>query len=186
MESAKLFLFFSFPLSIRSWSCHSRWWGTGYENASKPLVIMQAKDASKTKKKIRALERELLNQDRAKRKAEGFATQSWKMRSEQKKRLERKKKKTTFTQKQEYLLHLVTQWYDKKKKPSSILICVISPRGKQPVWWSYFSLEEEKPWNLEKLSVKQCYSTDLTGIAILGDPGISVHWQEDLQQCKTW
>lgn len=185
MESAKLFLFFSFPLSIRSWSCHSRWWGTGYENASKPLVIMQAKDASKTKKKIRALERELLNQDRAKRKAEGFATQSWKMRSEQKKRLERKKQQ---------LLHrnrniCCTWWHNdtiKKKKPSSILICVISPRGKQPVWWSYFSLEEEKPWNLEKLSVKQCYSTDLTGIAILGDPGISVHWQEDLQQCKTW
>lgn len=148
--------------------------------------LCRQKMPQKPRKKIRALERELLNQDRAKRKAEGFATQSWKMRSEQKKRLERKKK-TTFTQKQEYLLHLVTQWYDKKKKkPSSILICVISPRGKQPVWWSYFSLEEEKPWNLEKLSVKQCYSTDLTGIAILGDPGISVHWQEDLQQCKTW
>lgn len=127
MESAKLFLFFSFPLSIRSWSCHSRWWGTGYENASKPLVIMQAKDASKTKKKIRALERELLNQDRAKRKAEGFATQSWKMRSEQKKRLERKKI-TTFTQKQEYLLHLVTQWYDKKKKAKFHLdLCDFSP-----------------------------------------------------------
>lgn len=30
----------------------------------------------KTRKKIRALERELLRQDRAKRKAEGFATQS--------------------------------------------------------------------------------------------------------------
>lgn len=104
-----------------------------------------------------------------------------------KEKARKKKKKTTFTQKQEYLLHLVTQWYDKKKKrPSSILICVISPRGKQPVWWSYFSLEEEKPWNLEKLSVKQCYSTDLTGIVILGEPGISVHWQEDLQLRKTW
>lgn len=127
MESAKLFLFFSFPLSIRSWSCHSRWWGTGYENASKPLVIMQAKDASKTKKKIRALERELLNQDRAKRKAEGFATQSWKMRSEQKKRLERKKKQ---------LLHrnrniCCTWWHNdtikKKKAKFHLDLCDFSP-----------------------------------------------------------